>query len=665
MDFLTKLFDTSDFPARWHCGTWTAGHGWLHILSDLGVWSAYVAIPFVLLYFILRREDLPFRRIFLLFGAFILACGTTHLMEALIFWWPAYRLAGVIKLCTAIVSWGTVLALVPVVPRALAMRSPEELEREIEARRAAEDALQRVNDDLERRIADRTAKLADTNKVLQEERERFLTLADNIPQLAWMANADGHIFWYNRRWYDYTGTTFEQMRGWGWQSVHDPATLPSVVERWQQSLASGEPFDMIFPLKGADGVFRPFLTRVMPVKDAEGKVARWFGTNTDVTAQRQMEEALRDADRKKDDFLAVLSHELRNPLAPLRNGLQILRLTRGQGEAADQARAMMERQFHQMVRLVDDLLDVSRITRGKIELRREVVELAAVIGSAVETCRPVVEAANHHLTVSLPAEPIHVEGDLTRLSQVFANLLNNAAKYTPKGGRIEVTAVQKNREVLVTVRDSGVGIPPGMLSSVFQMFTQVDQSLEKAQGGLGIGLTIVQRLVEMHGGKVEARSDGPGKGSTFVVHLPASSSVGAASEVGTDGAVASSATAARKILVVDDNKDAASSLGMMLRLLGNEVRLAHDGMEAVETAGAYRPELILMDIGMPRLNGYEATRRIREQPWAAGVRIIALTGWGQDEDQRRSREAGCDAHLVKPIDPAALQGVLGELTASR
>jgi PAS domain S-box-containing protein len=371
---------------------------------------------------------------------------------------------------------------------------------------------------------------------------------------------------------------------------------------------------------------------------------------------------LLEADRRKDEFLATLAHELRNPLAPIRNALQTMRLAGNSGLIMEQARTMMERQLTQLVRLVDDLLDVSRITRGKVELRKEWIELAAVVQSAVETSRPLIEASGHELTVTLPPESIHLDADLTRLAQVFSNLLNNAAKFTEQGGHIWLTAERHGGEVVVKVRDTGLGIPVEMLPKIFEMFTQVDRSLERSQGGLGIGLTLVKRLVEMHGGSVEARSDGPGKGSEFTVRLPvAMASASHQPQLTKDEGENTAAPAKRRILVVDDDKDSADSLSMMLSITGMETRTAYDGLEAVEAAAAFNPDMVVLDIGLPKLNGYEAARRIREQPWGKDMVLVAVTGWGQDEDRRRSQEAGFNAHMVKPVDPATLQQLLAAL----
>ncbi len=381
-----------------------------------------------------------------------------------------------------------------------------------------------------------------------------------------------------------------------------------------------------------------------------------------VLQHKRTAAAFQELDRRKDEFLAILAHELRNPLAPLSNSLEVLKVAENSSELMEQTRGVMERQVRQMVRLVDDLMDVSRITRGKIELRREPTELAAVLECAVETARPAIEASGHELTVTLPPEPVSLDADLNRLAQVFSNLLNNAAKYTEPAGQIRLSAERQGSEVVVKVRDTGIGISGEVLPRVFDIFTQGDRSLERAQGGLGIGLSLVRGLVELHGGSVAAHSAGLGQGSEFTVRLPVLAS--AAREIRTadgDGEPPAVAAAHRRILVADDNTDSAESLALLLTLRGSEVRTAHDGWEAVETAAAFGPDIVLLDIGMPRLNGYEAARKIREQARGKRVVLIALTGWGQDEDRRRSTDAGFDFHLVKPVDFAALEQLLASL----
>jgi PAS domain S-box-containing protein len=375
---------------------------------------------------------------------------------------------------------------------------------------------------------------------------------------------------------------------------------------------------------------------------------------------QQAQEALREADRRKDEFLAVLAHELRNPLAPVRNALQILKLPGANAAVIEQARQMMERQVQHLVRLVDDLLDVSRLMRGKVELRPEPVELVTVVARAVETSQPLIDAEGHELLVSLPPEPLWLNGDLVRLAQVVSNLLNNAARYTDRGGKIWLTGHREEGQLVIRVRDTGCGIAPEMLGRIFDMFLQADRRTKNAQGGMGIGLTLVKSLVEMHGGSVEAHSDGPGKGSEFVVRLPGWAGRVASGEAG-DAAPPPIKLPSRRVLVVDDSPDAADSLAMLLRLEGQEVRVAYDGPTALGLARDFRPRLVLLDIGLPGMDGYEVARRLRQQPGLGGVVLVALTGWGQEEDRRKSQEAGFDHHLVKPAGLEELQQLLGAL----
>ncbi len=376
----------------------------------------------------------------------------------------------------------------------------------------------------------------------------------------------------------------------------------------------------------------------------------------------ELVQALKDADRRKDEFLAVLAHELRNPLAPVRNAIEILRASPATTPQMQWTQDVIDRQVRQLSRLVDDLLDVSRITSGKIELRRERVELGAAVRIALESSRPLIERGAHELTVRLAPEPIRLDADLARLAQVLSNLLNNAAKYTRSGGHIWLTAERSGTRAVIRVRDNGIGIKPAMLARIFDMFTQVADSGAHSQGGLGIGLTLVRRLVELHGGTVEARSDGIGRGSEFAVTLPL-----AGGEIANDEEAAEpdpGDSRPRRILVVDDNRDAADSLCMLLKWRGHEVRVAYDGLEAVGAAVAFHPDVVLLDIGLPKLSGYEAARRIREAGGAQSL-LVAVTGWGQDEDRRRARDAGFDHHLTKPVDPAAISRLIERSGATK
>jgi PAS domain S-box-containing protein len=372
-------------------------------------------------------------------------------------------------------------------------------------------------------------------------------------------------------------------------------------------------------------------------------------------------QELKKADRSKDEFLAMLAHELRNPLAPLRNAVSVRRLGGHHPELVEKAWTMVERQVEHLSRLVDDLLDVSRITQGKIELRKQSVRLAEVVDRAVEDIGPFIEESGHTLMVALPPDPMDLEADPVRLCQILVNLLHNAAKYTERGGRIELSAERAGGDVLIRVRDTGVGIAPELLPRVFDLFSQAERSLDRSQGGLGIGLTLVRRLVEMHGGRVSAVSSGPGQGSEFTVRLPTLSPAPAAHKPAAPPSSEPAPDAvARRVLLVDDNEDGAESLAMLLKAWGHEVTVAYTGAAALEAAQAQRPEVILLDIGLPGIDGYEVARRLRQQAGLEQTRLIAVTGYGQENDRLRSRAAGFDYHLVKPLDLSVLRELLGQ-----
>ena len=411
-----------------------------------------------------------------------------------------------------------------------------------------------------------------------------------------------------------------------------------------------------------DGAIRWVESRGKVFRDDSGVIARLVGVCTDITERKRAEQALKEADRRKDEFLATLAHELRNPLAPIRTGVDILERLGIGDPAFDNVRAMMHRQVKQLTRLVDDLLDVSRITRNKIELRKEPTQLADVVALAVEISRPIIDLHQHRLTVDLPDERIVLNADPGRLAQAFANLLNNAAKYSGDRNQIDVSARREGDRVVFRVRDYGIGISSQMLPRVFDMFAQADDSLTHAQGGLGIGLTIVKALVEMHDGTVRARSGGAGKGSEFELTLPilAAAPASASSNALDVASGGVSSSRARRVLMVDDNVDAASSLGMLLAMQGHDVRTANDAGSALRVIETYIPDVVLLDIGLPGKNGYELAREMRSMPSLKHVLLVATTGFGQEEDKRRAKDAGFDVHLVKPVDPDVLNGLLAE-----
>jgi signal transduction histidine kinase/ActR/RegA family two-component response regulator len=407
----------------------------------------------------------------------------------------------------------------------------------------------------------------------------------------------------------------------------------------------------------------PVYFKGFAVRDAQGSNIGLATITRDITEPKRAEDELRriaadlsEADHRKSEFLATLAHELRNPLAPIRTGLDLLRIT-GDEATAERVHDMMDRQLGHLIHLVDDLLDVARITRGKIELKKESVDLRAVVATALETSAALIEGSGHELAVRLPDEPLELEADVTRLVQVLSNLLNNAAKYTPPGGQVSVAAWREDGQALVAVSDSGVGIPAESLGSVFEMFTQVRGSIDRAQGGLGIGLSLVRRLVELHGGRVSATSQGRGKGSTFTVRLPLrpASRAGARARQEDPGESWSGKARSLRVLVVDDNADAAESLVELLRLLGHETRVAHDGPEGYRAAREFVPDLAFLDIGLPGMSGHEVARKIRRTPGLERVVLIALTGWGAASDMTESQEAGFDQHLTKPVSLEALE----------
>lgn len=489
-------------------------------------------------------------------------------------------------------------------------------------------------------------------EALRRSEERLRRLTDTLPAYVWRTDAQGRTTYVNERWSEDTGLPVERLLGSGWLDLVHPEDRAAGEPAMRAALARGEALQWEYRCRMRDGGYRWLLTRTEPVRE-QGVVQGWIGTGIDIEDKKRAEAALREADRRKDEFLAMLAHELRNPLAPIRTSVELLRLRPGTASAA-RAHDVIERQVQHLTRLVDDLLEVSRVTTGKVRIVRERVDARSIVAHAVEGVRALIEARRQRLEVDAAAEVV-VEADRTRLAQVLGNLLHNAAKYTPEGGDIALSLARRGDEAVFTVRDTGVGIPADMLEHIFEPFVQVDRSLDRSQGGLGVGLTLARRLVELHGGTIVARSAGPGRGSEFVVRLPA---VGAPAPM-EEAAHAPEAPGGRgaRVLVVDDNRDAAESLGALVEALGHEARVVHDGASALDVAARWRPDLVLLDIGLPRLDGYEVARRLRAA-LGPGVVLAAVTGYGRDEDRRRSRAAGFDHHLVKPVDVHVLERLL-------
>jgi len=508
-------------------------------------------------------------------------------------------------------------------------------------------------------------------RLAESERQMFVTLVENSTDFIGICDLQGVPFFINRAGLEMVGLRdIEEARQTSVSEFFFPEDQEAI---WNE----------FFPavLKEGHGEieirFRHFKTgearwmsyKVLVLTDSDNQPVALATVSQDITERRQLLDDLQRlaadlsaADQRKNEFLATLAHELRNPLAPMSNMLEVVKRSGNDGEIVKRAHETLERQLNQMIRLVDDLLDLNRVTHDRLDLRRGEVELSAVIQQAVEVARPLCDAADQELIVALPEEPVYLNADRARLAQVFGNLLNNSCKYTRPNGTIALTAKRVDDDVVVTVKDNGAGIPADKIDSIFDMFMQVDRTAEHSQGGLGIGLTLVKRLVEMHGGSIEARSEGEGLGSEFIVRLPVMSKPAVAAPVSDNGSASSTG---RRVLIVDDNQDSADSLSMLLEITGNKTFQAHDGLEALDAVEKHRPEVVLLDIGLPKLDGHEVCRRIRAMPWGRDITIIALTGWGQDDDRRRSEEAGFNGHLVKPVDYDQLLALLGESTNGR
>jgi signal transduction histidine kinase/ActR/RegA family two-component response regulator len=527
-DYVHWLFSSPNFMPHGMCYLWQPGTLWLNVASDGLIAAAYYAIPFSLYYLVHeRRKAIPFPGIILMFAVFIVLCGTTHLMEMWTVWHPDYRLAGALKGVTGIVSVATMFALFKVIPHAMQLLSPAQLQEQVQAR---------------------TAQLANFNEELRAQ-------------------------------------------------VH---------------------------------------------------------------ARDRAESQLRDRDQRKDEFLATLAHELRNPLAPIRHAVKILGDAAATPEQQRWGREVIDRQAHRMALLLDDLLEVSRITRGQLILKKQRVTLSALITAAVETVRPLIESKELLLTVNHPTEQMDLDADPLRLSQALSNLLTNAAKFTPRGGRISLAVAKTPTDIVIAVRDSGIGFDPAVVPYLFDMFTQAHGATEAAEGGLGIGLSLVKGLVQLHGGSVSAESGGRGLGAEFKITLPAALILATPTpsvDIPDDSRRPISDRRAR-ILIADDNRDAADSLGMLLELAGHDVKVVHSGNAALALGGTYRPDVVILDIGMPDMSGYYVARSARLEAWGQSAYFIALTGWGQAADKERAATAGFDRHLTKPIDADFLSALL-------
>ncbi len=506
-----------------------------------------------------------------------------------------------------------------------------------------------------------------TRQALQASEQRFRSLVEVTASIVWTTNAEGEFEKPQAGWRAYTGQDDAGAAGWGWLDCVHPEDRDRTVAGVREALAHGTVCELEHRVRRRDGASRFMSMRAVPIRDPAGAIQEWVGIHVDITSIRQAEQDLRrlagelsEANSRQTEFLATLAHELRNPLAPIRNALELLRLAGDKPAAIGRLRELMTRQVKHMVHLVDDLLDVARISRGKLVLKKEQVKLDAVVSAAVEASLPLIEAKCHELVIEA-GEPVLLDADPTRMTQVISNLLNNAAKYTPSGGRIRLYVERQGGSVSLSVTDNGIGLSKDSLESVFEMFAQVGSPTERSQGGLGIGLTLARKLTELHGGKLVADSPGPGRGSTFSVHLPIMQADSAGAERGLDQDVEPAFDL--RVLVIDDNVDAGETLAALVEVLGCRVRTASDGPNGLAVAREFRPEVAFVDIGMPGMDGYEVARALRQMPETRRGTLVALTGWGSREDQERAFEAGFDRHLTKPVDPQGIREVLASAAA--
>ena len=521
--------------------------------------------------------------------------------------------------------------------------------------------LEHLNSELERRVAERTAELEASTLLLRESEERLSTILQNTSAVISLWDADSRFVHVNRRFEELFGVRSEAIRGRGVRDVF-PADLAEAVERnHRRVLTARRPLEIEETVPARDES-RVYASVMAPLFDSFGAPCGVVSVATDITERKHFENTLKQADQRKDEFLAMLSHELRNPLAPIRNAVQVLSILGTSDSRFQEARDIIVRQVEHLTRLVDDLLDVSRLTRGKITLKKETVLLSDVVDAAVETSRPLIEQHEHSLSVRVVDPEIRLEGDHARLVQVIANLLANAAKFTPKGGHISVVVERGAGDAVVRVRDTGVGISTAAQGRVFELFAQEETTLARSQGGLGIGLTLVKRLVDMHGGRVTVQSEGAGRGSEFKVTLPALASTAPVVE-GLVERESAKMTSRLRVLVVEDNPDAAGGLKMLLELAGHDVEVASDGLQALRLVDEFEPHVALVDLGLPVLDGFQVARRIRQEHPTRPL-LVALSGYGREEDKQQSKAAGFDHHLVKPVDFHAILSHLMEVGAS-
>ncbi|MHC5673135.1 hybrid sensor histidine kinase/response regulator [Nostoc sp.] len=703
----TNFFTSGSFIPHGHCYLWQTNLVWLHILSDSLIALAYYSIPATLFYFVRKRQDLPFDWIFLLFSAFIVACGTTHLIEIWTLWHPTYWLSGFVKVITAIISVITAVQLVSLVPQALALPSPAQLEQtnqelqiQMAERLGIEEELRKYQNHLEEMVAVRTNEITNTNEQLQQEilerqrileilrqsEERYRYLAEAIPQLIWTTDANGESDYFNQNWYEYTGLTLEQSLGYGWLAALHPDDVQSADEVWSNAVKNRTIYNNEYRFKRAfDGSYRWQLARGLPLKDDQGFVVKWFGTCTDIHEQKQileerahlleLEQVARGkaetANRIKDEFLAVLSHELRTPLNAILGWSKLLQTRAFDQAKTSEALATIERNATLQAQLIEDLLDISRILQGKLTLNITKINLESTVLSALETMHLAAETKLIEVNTAFAPDVRQVMGDSTRLQQVVWNLVSNAIKFTPKGGKVEVRLEQADDYAQIIVSDTGQGISGEFLPYVFDYFRQADSTSTRSFGGLGLGLAIVRNIIEMHGGIVKAESEGEGKGAIFTVSLPLlpDESPSLTDEQNYPAFLATNSLllADVRVLVVEDDDDSRDFITFVLEQDGAFVIAVSSAFEALQTLAEVKLDVLVSDIGMPDMDGYMLIHQVRTWTAEQGGEIpaIALTAFARNDDQQEALKAGFQLHLSKPLNPEELIPAIVQLLETK
>ena len=657
-EWLERIFGQGFMP-HGHCYLWSPAMVWTQVSSNLLIGVAYASIATTLALLVRRIQSIPFAWVYLAFGTFILSCGLTHWIDIITVWHPIYWVDAGVRVLTATASVATAALIVPMVPKAVALAN--------EARSSGERGRQlaAAHTQLEQAHAQLAEREREAQRRARTSEEQVRSFVETMPQLAWISDANGKHLFRNQRWHEYTGISTQDPNDPAWNVVHDPETVERVLARWHVALANKEPYEVEARFRRADGEFRWFLVRAVPLNDDAGQIASWVGTCTDIHDQKLLhEEALRTA-KMKDEFLATVSHELRTPLNAILGWSHLLRADALEPDKRERALESVQRNAMAQARLVEDLLDVSRIISGKMHLDARLINPADAIEGALDALRPAALAKGVELSTAIDRAAGLVLADSSRIQQIVWNLLGNAVKFTPAQGRVQLRFARVGARLELVVADTGAGIKPEFLPHLFERFSQEDGSIRRAHGGLGLGLAITKHLVEAHGGTIRAESAGEDRGATFVVTLPLSATQTPDARPPTEQTAKSGLEYAElngiRLLLVEDDVDSRDVVAAILNESGVEVTTASDAEKAIELLRSNPVDVIVSDVGLPGLDGYAFMRAIRQDPALSGIPAAALTAYAHTEDRRRALDAGFQMHLTKPFDQRELFAVIADL----